>query len=564
MAEQNVTELLAQISLLSALHEAEKARADAEKIRADAEKIRADNEAAQKHEAIQQKERGVKRNQGTYWHTIPSLLRKLQEKKSNTAYEETVKSGLKAGNKSIFHRFLPSPNWLKTSDGAPLARDDVHRSAPEFLKGIWNESCKGGAAQRAHLVPFSFDCCMDWKCLFIPFVVLLTTEATEPGLMSKLCLCMMLGLKVAHLKNKFPLSGFLHSFLNFIPLCGQLKSLDNDPSIMFIPMLSVVDILFWNGKAYDCLIIGSDLTDMMPAGFLYVMSENGDKLVDTESFCELSANNPNVLAAFAAFRSLLLMVVPFLAMQALNSVKTIKAALCSIFRLFLAKQEDLMCPFIDEKSDKCVVCLKFAKREAKFPNFGEGAGVAGDSGSPDDGASAGRDSTVCPHPFLLFLRSLNAWFNFLHSNEHWGAWSAHFKENQLCTLGGRERTLCYADPLVILPSCRDINKDCCSCILCKAADVSENEHLYPDLSSELREAVFAVLYQAGPVSDEEKLQILQLRRGSADDSASADGESGQRAGDEIDKVALYAAAAQGSSDPDATISTRTTMTELPD
>jgi hypothetical protein len=257
------------------------------------------------------------------------------------------------------------------------------------------------------------------------------------------------------------------------------------------------------------------------------------------------------------------MVVPFLAMQALNSVTTFKAALCRIFRLFLAEQKVMMCPFIDEKLDKCVVCLKFAKREAKFPNFGEGAGAAGDSGSPDDGASAGSDSTVCPHPFLLFLRSLNAWFNFLHSYEHWGAWSAHLKKEEQCTVGNKTRTLCSADTLVILPSCRDIDKDCCSCILCKAADVSDNEHLYPDLSSELREAVFAVLYQAGPVSDEEKMQILQLRRGSAD-STSADGESGQRAGDEIDKVALYVAAAQGSADPDGAISTRTTMTQLPD
>ncbi len=187
-----------------------------------------------------------------------------------------------------------------------------------------------------------------------------------------------------------------------------------------------------------------------------------------------------------------------------------------------------MCPFIDDESElrKYVVCLKFAKREAQFPNFDGGAGAASDSGLPDDGASAGSDSTVCPHPFLLFLRSLNAWFNFLHSGGRWPDWSAHLEKQGRVKVGDKSRTLCPTDTLVILPSCRDIDKDCCSCILCKAADVSENEHLYTDMSTEVREAVFAVMFQTGPVTEEEILQILRLRRSITDDLASTDREGG--------------------------------------
>ena len=388
LEDPKVAALMAQISQLSARCEAETNRADNEAAqkneamkraddkaaqkneamkRADDEAAqkheamkRADDEAAQKHEAIKQTERVVKRARGEYWLTISSLSFDLQKKTSPTAYEKAVTSDTEAGRKSIFRKFLPSLNWLQTFGGTALAREDVHRSAPDFLHGIWNQSCKDGAAQRAHLVPFSFDCCMDWKCLFIPFVVLLTTEVTEPGHLNELCLCMMLGLTLA--RKKFHFSGFLHSFLNFIPLCGQQQSLDNDPSIMFIPMLSIQEILFWNGGPYNCLIIGSNLSDMMTSGFLYVMPENGEEFVDTESFCELPANHPQVLAAFENFRALLLMVVPFLAVQALTSVTTLKAALCRIFRFFLAKQKYLMCPFIDEESRKCVMCLKFAKR----------------------------------------------------------------------------------------------------------------------------------------------------------------------------------------------------------
>lgn len=171
--------------------------------------------------------------------------------------------------------------------------------------------------------------------------------------------------------------------------------------------------------------------------------------------------------------------------------------------------------------------------------------------SAESDSDAGA-SGILPHPFLLFLRSLNAWFNFLHSSGKWPAWNEFLKEAAAATVGKTTRKLSSNDPLVILPSCRDMEMDSCTCLRCKAADLMENPQLYPAMPDEVWQAAAAMLDPAaGPISDEEALHIAQARR--ADDPAV----------DAWDPPAPSWDVKEAAGDADTLSSTRTTLPELP-
>ena len=202
-------------------------------------------------------------------------------------------------------------------------------------------------------------------------------------------------------------------------------------------------------------------------------------------------------------------VVPFLASKKLQAATTAKAQLCDIFRAFLRKGDDVPCPSIDGVLDGVVMCLKFQRLDGEqpvpLPNFGTETRGATQEQHVD---------AVLPHPFLLFLRTLNAWFNYLHKSEKWPEWKSYLNDQAL-PIGTPplKRKLTSNDPLVILPSCCDMDIDSCTCVLCKAADVCENAELYPALPDGVWQAAMAAVNPAGsPITDEEALQIAELRR----------------------------------------------------
>ena len=536
--------------------EAETQRADRERGRAQAEKKRADRES-------ENKETAQKRMRGVFWLTITALLPVLQKQESREKYKKTVEEG--GASDCIFRKFLPKLDWLKRSHGVPLDKKSLHRSAPDFTHGVWNERLDDSGAHRAHLVPFSWDCCMEWLCLFMPFVVLGTVGVLSDIDLRALGLCMMVGLKLPGQGKgvRYTFSGFLHSFINFIPLRGQGVLIDLDPRIMFLPLLTVRDILFWNGQPYHCLIIGKSEHDMMHAGFHYVRPQADGDLADAESFCELSTDDQSVINAFKNFNVLLTLVVPFLASQTITTVDTMKTALCSIFRAFLAQVTrsgtvpDVMCPTVPK--GKVVVCLKFQRRDPQFPTFEEGA--------PARSGPAQEKLTALPHPFLLFLRALNAWFNCLHSCGTWPDWNAYLANelanNREVEIKGVRRKLSSKGTLVLLPSCRDMDMDTCTCMLCKAADVFDNPELYPVVSDDEWRAVTSVQDPtASPISEEEAEMISMLRRRLISDGAweadvGNEAEALRDGGDEAPGKA------EDERDSDALCSTRTTVPELP-
>jgi hypothetical protein len=186
----------------------------------------------------------------------------LSSKKMSSTQEYAII--VKVKRQSLFEDVVPPLDWLRQNQMTQGVKENIRRCAPEFSHGPWGEKVSAGVAQRAHLVPFSFRCCMEWLCLLIPFVFIAALSDDER---ETLCHCMVLGL---YATKRFLFSGFLHSRVNFFPLRCQEKTLLLNPSIIFFPMLSPSDILFWNGEPYRCLIVGSSYHTMMMAGFRYV------------------------------------------------------------------------------------------------------------------------------------------------------------------------------------------------------------------------------------------------------------------------------------------------------
>ena len=273
--------------------------------------------------------------------------------------------------------------------------------------------------------------------------------------------------------------------------------------------------------------------------------------------------DPSVQQAFNSFKTLLLLVVPYLASVKISTLQTFKATLCSIFRHFVGSQVEFLCPEVPTvQSELYVVCLKFQQRKLDFPSFKTKDRHEDLSDEADDEGQAGGDSrNSLPHPFLLFLRSLNAWCNFLHTQHKWSAWNEHLQKLEPVHIGTRSCTLDSKVPLVLLLSCRDVEIDGGDCIYCKAADVCENPSLYSGLSDDLLQAAQAILQHSKSVTDEEAEKILGLKR---DDSEGADSDpASERKGD-------GAAEEEGQRSPgsqeglDALLSTRATAERLPE
>lgn len=91
---------------------------------------------------------------------------------------------------------------------------------------------------------------------------------------------------------------------------------------MFFPILTPIEILFWNEKPYKCLIVGSNYDDMMMAGFHYVLPKRGERQAESDFFCELKVEDPSVQQAFNSFKTLLLLVVPYLASVKISTLQT--------------------------------------------------------------------------------------------------------------------------------------------------------------------------------------------------------------------------------------------------
>jgi hypothetical protein len=251
------------------------------------------------------------------------------------------------------------------------------------------------------------------------------------------------------------------------------------------------------------------------------------------------------------------MVVPYLASQPLQSIGTLKAELCSTFRRFLVSQKSFLCPEVPKNSERSFVCLKFQSSQIKVPSF---ADLDRDEAWSDE--AAGADKTLLPHPFLVFLRSLNAWCNHLHSNHKWDEWDMYLAQQKPVQIGKQEEqhTLDQSVPLVLLPSCRDVEIDGGDCVFCKASDVWNHPDLYPQAYDRhfLAAQLIPIQSESASVTDEDAREILGLtrkrgtcQRGDGSPGADPDSLASVSSGSSEAKVASAAEERPGAVFPEA-------------
>ena len=95
---------------------------------------------------------------------------------------------------------------------------------------------------------------------------------------------------------------------------------------------------------------------------------------------------------------------------------------------------------------------------------------------------------------------MNCVFNHVHSKLLWPEW-----KDFLQTL---EPNCC--EPLVLLPSCRDVLKHP-SCIFCKSHNLIESPESYPDLTEELLKSTKDFIYQGADLDEATFDKILELK-----------------------------------------------------
>ena len=206
-----------------AVAEAKQAKENEEKAEAEAKQAkeneeRAEEKAKRAHAKFlaseEVSEHNQKRLRGLIWLNIFSFALSSNKMGSKNEYENFIVDGRQSP--SIWEKMMPPLPWLKSCKVyGPVKEESIRRSAPEFEHGPWGEEISAGGAQRAHLVPFSYRCCFEWLCLFLPFVFWATSESEDRELLN--C-CMVLGLYHMSQNRRLPFTCILHSSMNFFPL----------------------------------------------------------------------------------------------------------------------------------------------------------------------------------------------------------------------------------------------------------------------------------------------------------------------------------------------------------
>ena len=385
------------------------------------------------------------------------------------------------------------------------AMPDSSRVQP-IIQSIWGT---GLPYEAAHIIPLARSCSSDWIDVFIPLVVAVTGQSLE-----ELANVLLFGLYRRFNHRGNPVrewhSGLLHSLINFLGLPNQKFIYDDDPSVLLLPLLTVEEIMTWSGESYRCLIIAQDKKTMLSAGFSAAVDEG------SEYFCDVDSSSEDVQSAFRVFTVYQRMMTLFLASKDLKDPATSKKSqLCQFFREFLRQYPKPMIPCFDPARlpQMLVVCLNFKGTPITLPGQ-----------SVHHGGQQAR-ARSCPHPFLVILRSINAFYNMLHRLQLWPAWADRL---------AAARPELQQEALVLLPSCVDCSPREPDCLCCKAAVIRAAPQRYPGLSERTYEAAADVLYMVRVIDEEEARLILEARAGDDEEHGAESGPeqvAGDNAGD---------------------------------
>jgi hypothetical protein len=195
---------------------------------------------------------------------------------------------------------------------------------------------------------------------------------------------------------------------------------------------------------------------------------------------EMNCSDPEVRAAFSVFNEVLVNVMGHLKEQVVqhNSTKHYqsKSVVSAEFRKFLRSESGIYCPKLPDSGTVAVVDL------GEDSDFGN------------------------PHPFVLVLKSINAWFNSLHRSNQMPEWVQFYSKNAKLA-----KLLRNGTPVVSLLACRDHAGGLQSCLLCKCNEMLTAPSRFVDLDSDILELARAYLDGFESLDDTEVDQLEKVR-----------------------------------------------------
>ena len=194
----------------------------------------------------------------------------------------------------------------------------------------------------------------------------------------------------------------------------------------------------------------------------------------------MNCSDPEVRAAVSVFIEVLVNVMGHLKEQVVAHNSThryqSKSEVSAEFRNFLKSQPGIDCPKLPDSGTVAVVEL------GEDSDFGNS------------------------HPFVLALKAINSWFNFLHQSNQMPEWVEYYIKN--ATLA---KLLRKGTPVVSMLTCRDHAGGLQSCLLCKYNEMLTAPFRFVDLDSDIIELARAYLDGVESLDDTEVDRLEKVR-----------------------------------------------------
>jgi len=178
---------------------------------------------------------------------------------------------------------------------------------------------------------------------------------------------------------------------------GQGDWLENQPSLMLLPLLSWDGQLKWNGEPYECLVLATSSQ---------VYCEVGANLCKEENVLSLETGRDRVKVAVDAFaQALPLFISSIMTSLVPEDATEPKKTVCRLVREYYAEQKEIVVPTLSdilEGSRTCVCVVRFEQSSIPLPGRQQ---------------TSQRNATghPAPCPIFLSLRAVNTWIRHLHS-----------------------------------------------------------------------------------------------------------------------------------------------------
>jgi hypothetical protein len=395
---------------------------------------------------------------------------------------------------TVFSRFYPA------GPGFKVVEDKRRRGSCKIQQAAVNCDFP---YQVAHLSPHSAQCNSAWKPVYDPFIKANSNYNKEENLEMALY-----GFRVKGTSPREAHSGITHNRLNMLAVPHQFEGMDQKSTLALLPLeidgqpVTTKSILEWSGQAFAALI----LIHTPKEGISY-FGLNAEKTRDPP-VVEMSSNDPQIENAINIFNEFLLLITACLGVETIEREagrnNEAKVELCRMFREFVA-----------QSSTKTIPCLQLPKRAGlvKVQYFPARPVVTPRTrqSEPRPRRSSSTLDFSSPHTFLLVLRALNCWFDWIHLKKIWPDWNTYFDRCLHRIKNVKMRNALRKARLVILPSCCDLNALDPDCVLCKCHILLNRPDAYPEIPCDLFEAAQMLVHGQVEPSWSDCQEILHLR-----------------------------------------------------